>query len=143
MGWDVPLIAVPTLQVMASQAIIRYGKEDCLYCAMLDARRMEVYSAIYDTSLSTVRETNADIITPDSYQAFLDRKTVCFLGNGAAKCRSVLTSANAVFLDDIHPLATDMVLLAEKAFQAKRFENMDYFEPFYMKDFMATTPKKF
>ena len=142
MGWDVPLIAVPTLQVMASQAIRRYGKEDCLYCAMLDARRMEVYSAIYDATLSAVRETSADIITPDSYQAFLDQGHVCFLGNGIAKCRTVITSEHAVFLDGVHPLATDMLPLAEQAFQAKRFENIAYFEPFYLKEFLATTPKK-
>ena len=141
MGWDVPLIAVPTLQVMASQAIRRHGKADCLYCALLDARRMEVYSAIYDFNLSSVRETSAEIITPDSYQAFLERGSVCFFGNGATKCRPVITSPNAVFLDDIHPLATDMVSLAEQAFQAKKFEDTAYFEPFYLKEFMATTPK--
>jgi len=141
MGWDVPLIAVPTLQAMALQAIRQYGKADCLYCALLDARRMEVYSAIYDFNLSTVRETSADIITPDSYQAFLERGFVCFFGNGAAKCRPVITSPNAVFLDDIHPLATEMVSLAEQAFHAKKFEDTAYFEPFYLKEFMATTPK--
>ena len=142
MGWDVPLIAVPTLQVMTSQAIRRYGKEDCLYCAMLDARRMEVYSAIYDATLSAIRETSAEIITPDSYRTFLERGTVCFLGNGATKCRTVITSTQAVFLDDVHPLATDMVSLAEQAFQAKKFEDTAYFEPFYLKEFLATTPKK-
>ena len=142
MGWDVPLIAIPTLQVMASQAIRRYGKEDCLYCAMLDARRMEVYSAIYDATLSTVRETSADIITPKIYQTFLDSGSVCFFGNGAAKCRTVITSEHAVFIDDIHPLATDMVPLAEQAFQTKKFEDTAYFEPFYLKEFLATTPKK-
>ena len=142
MGWDVSLIVVPTLQVMASQAIRRYGKEDCLYCAMLDARRMEVYSAIYDVTLSEVRKVSADIITSDSYQTFLAHKTVCFFGNGAAKCSSVLTSANALFLDDVHPLAADMVPLAEQVFQAKQFEDIAYFEPYYLKEFLATTQKK-
>jgi tRNA threonylcarbamoyladenosine biosynthesis protein TsaB len=141
MGWDVPLIAVPTLQIMASIATRHYAKDDCLYGALLDARRMEVYSAIYDSTLSSVRETNAEIITPDSFQAFLNNRVICFFGNGAAKCRSVLTSANAIFLDDIHPLATGMVSLAEQAFQAKKFENTAYFEPFYLKEFMATVPK--
>ena len=112
MGWDVPLIAVPTLQLLALQAIRRYGNEDCLYCAMLDARRMEVYSAIYDATLSTLRDTSFEILTPDSFQTFLDRGTVCFFGNGSVKCRTVITSAHAVFLDDIHPLATTMVSLA-------------------------------
>ena len=142
MGWDVPLIAVPTLQVIASQAIRRYGKKDSLYCAMLDARRMEVYAAMYDSTLAEVKQTSADIITPDSYQAFLAHSTVCFFGNGAAKCRTVITSEHAVFLENIHPLATDMVPLAEQAYHAKKFEDTAYFEPFYLKEFMATIPKK-
>ena len=142
MGWGIPLIAVPTLQLMAWQAIQRYGKKDCLYCAMLDARRMEVYCAFYNAELSTVRETSADIVTPEIYQSFFDRNAVYFFGNGASKCRAVIISEQAVFLDNIHPLASDMVALAEKAFMAKAFEDTAYFEPFYLKEFMATTPKK-
>ena len=141
MGWDVPLIAVPTLQLMALQAIRRYKKGDCLYCAMLDARRMEVYAAIYDAELSTVRGTSADIVTQELYQPFLNRGSVCFFGNGAAKCQQVVASENAVLLNDIHPLASDMAPLAEEAFQMKRFEDTAYFEPFYLKGFMATIPK--
>ncbi|MDR0796532.1 MAG: tRNA (adenosine(37)-N6)-threonylcarbamoyltransferase complex dimerization subunit type 1 TsaB [Tannerella sp.] len=141
MGWDIPLIAVPTLQLMASQAIRKYGKKDCLYCAMLDARRMEVYSAIYDANLLPVRTTNADIVTPDLFQAYLNQGIVCFFGNGAAKCRTIITSGRAVFLDNIHPEAADMATMAEQAFQAKKFENTAYFEPFYLKEFMATVPK--
>ena len=141
MGWDVPLVAVPTLQLMALQAIRRYGSDNCLYCAMLDARRMEVYAAIFDATLATVRDTSADIVTPTLYQPFLDRGIVCFFGNGATKCRTVITSGRAVFLDEIHPLASDMVVLAEKALQLKQFEDTAYFEPYYLKEFMATTPK--
>jgi len=141
MGWDVPLIAVPTLRLMALQAISRLGRDDCLYCAMLDARRMEVYAAIFDATLSVVRGTNADIITKEIYQPFLDRGFVCFFGNGASKCRTVITSGNAIFLENIHPLASDMVSFAENAFQLKKFEDTAYFEPFYLKEFMATTPK--
>jgi tRNA threonylcarbamoyladenosine biosynthesis protein TsaB len=141
MGWGIPLIAVPTLQLMAWQAIRTYGSEDCLYCAMLDARRMEVYSAIYDANLASERNTNADIVTPDTYQAYLLQGTVCFFGNGAAKCRTIITSDHAVFLDNIHPAATDMVAFAEQAFHTKKFEDTAYFEPFYLKEFMATTPK--
>ena len=142
LGWDVPLIAVPTLQLMALHASRRYKREDCLYCAMIDARRMEVYSAIFDSALSTVRDTSADIVTQVLFQPFLDRGDVCFFGNGAAKSRTVISSDHALFLDDIHPLATDMVSLAEQAFIAKKFEDTAYFEPFYLKEFMATTPKK-
>ena len=140
MGWDVPLIAIPTLQLLALQAIHRYKKDDCLYCAMLDARRMEVYAAIFDATLATVRDTSADIVTPALYQPFLDRGAVCFFGNGAAKCRTVITAGHAVFLDNIHPLASDMVVLAEKALQLRQFEDTAYFEPFYLKEFMATSP---
>jgi len=142
MGWDIPLIAVPTLRLMALQAIRRYGSDDCLYCAMLDARRMEVYAAIYDATLATVRDTSADIVTREIYEPFLDQGVVCFFGNGAAKCRSVITSGNAVFIDDIHPLASDMVALAEQSLSVKKFDDTAYFEPFYLKEFMATTPKK-
>ena len=141
MGWDVPLIAVPTLQLMALQAIRRFGRDDCLYCAMLDARRMEVYSAIYDAQLSAIRDTSADIVTRELYEPFLDQSVVCFFGNGAAKCRPVIASDQAVFLDDVHPLATDMVALAEQSFRLVKFEDTAYFEPFYLKEFMATTPK--
>jgi len=143
MGWDVPLIAVPTLQLMALQAIRRYGKDDCLYCAMLDARRMEVYSAIYDAKLSAIRDTSADIVTHELYQPFLERGVVCFLGNGSTKCRTVIASDQAVFLDNIHPLAPDMVSLAEKSLLLMKFEDTAYFEPFYLKEFMATTPKTY
>ena len=143
MGWDIPLIAVSTLQLMAFQASRRYRRDDCLYCAMLDARRMEVYAAIYDVTLSTVRDTCADIVTQELYQPFLDRGIVCFFGDGAAKCRTVIASDNAVFLDDIHPLAPDMVSLAEKSFQLMKFEDTAYFEPFYLKEFMATIPKTY
>ena len=142
MGWNVPLIAIPTLQVMALQARHRYEKEDCLYCAMLDARRMEVYSAVFDATLSVVSETSAEIITPDSYKALLNSGSVCFFGNGASKCRTVITSEHAVFLDDVHPLATDMAPLAEQAFRAMQFEDTAYYEPFYLKEFMTTTQKK-
>ena len=142
MGWDVPLIAVPTLRLMALQATRRYKKDDCLYCAMLDARRMEVYSAIYNAELSTVRDASADIVTHELFQPFLERGAVCFFGDGAAKCRTVIASNQAIFLDDIHPLAPDMVSLAEQVFVAKKFEDTAYFEPFYLKEFMATTPKR-
>lgn len=117
------------------------GGADCLYCAMLDARRMEVYASVYDVSLLPVRAIAADIVTADTYAAFLERGKVCFFGNGAAKCKEFITSPNAVFVDDIHPLAIDMVPLAEQAFKAKRFEDTAYFEPFYLKEFQATIAK--
>lgn len=138
-GYGIPLISVPTLEIMASRAI-RQGDATpgMLYCAMLDARRMEVYDALYDHGLHPVRQTTADVVTPATFAPFLAEKKVCFFGNGAAKCKEVIASDNAVFLDGIDPLATEMVVLAEQKFQAQAFENTAYFEPFYLKEFVAT-----
>ena len=141
-GYGIPLISVHTLEVIASAAILQMkGASDCLYCAMLDARRMEVYDAIYDVNLNTVRKTVADIVDADTYASYLEKGKVCFFGNGAAKCKTVITSPNAIFLDDIHPLAVNMIPLAEKAFEAGKFEDTAYFEPFYLKEFQATIAK--
>lgn len=141
-GYGIPLIGIPTLEILAATAIHQQPKAAGeLYCAMLDARRMEVYAAIYDAGLNTVRATAADIVDEQTYAAYLEKETVCFFGNGAEKCRDVITSPNAVFIDGIHPLATNMVLLAEKAFVEGRFEDTAYFEPFYLKEFQATVAK--
>lgn len=103
---------------------------------------MEVYSAIYDLSLNPVKPVSADIIEADTYENFLREQSVLFFGNGAAKCRSVLTNPKALFLDkDINPLASDMLALAEKAFRERDFKDVAYFEPFYLKEFVATKPK--
>lgn len=141
-GYGIPLIGIHTLDILASAAIrINEGKADCLYCAMLDARRMEVYSAIYDSGLHTIRATTADIVDTDSYASFLEQGKVCFFGDGAAKCKSVITSTNATFIDDIHPLAASMASLSKSAFDEGRFEDVAYFEPFYLKEFQATIAK--
>jgi Inactive homolog of metal-dependent proteases, putative molecular chaperone len=116
-GYGIPLIAVPTLKIIASKAISLNNKaNETLYCAMLDARRMEVYASIFDRELTTCRETAADIITPETYEEFLNKGPVCFFGNGAEKCKTVITHPNAMFMDQIYPLAEDMALLAEDAF---------------------------
>lgn len=141
MGWGVPLIAIPTLDIMAAKAIRCIADNDSLYCAMLDARRMEVYASVYDATLTVIRETAADIVTPETYKPFLEKNKVYFFGNGAAKCKEMIASENAIFLEDIHPLAIDMVQLAEQAYVAKHFEDVAYYTPFYLKDFIATIPK--
>ena len=108
---------------------------------MLDARRMAVYAAIYDASLKPVRETKADIVEVGTYASYLEKGKVCFFGNGASKCKSVITSPNAIFIEDIHPLAVNMIPLSEQAFAAGKFEDTAYFEPFYLKEFQATVAK--
>lgn len=140
-GYSIPLIGISTLDIMASRMIKDQGDISCLYCAMLDARRMEVYASVYDASLQPVCEIAAEIVTTDTYAAFLEKGKVCFFGNGATKCKEIITSPNAVFIDNIHPLATDMIPLAEHKFEANKFEDTAYFEPFYLKEFQATIAK--
>lgn len=141
-GWNVPLIAVDTLRLLASIAGDTIHPEDNdLLCPMIDARRMEVYSAFYDASLKLVRFTAADIVDEHSYTECLAQHRVFFFGNGADKCRSPITHSNAVFVDDIVPKASGMIPLAEEAYADRTFEDVAYFEPFYLKEFVATVPK--
>lgn len=141
-GRDLPLIALPTLKVLSVPVLLSDElPEDALLCPMIDARRMEVYSAIYDRALNAVKEVSADIISADSYAEQLDRGPVWFFGGGAGKCREVITHPNAHFVDDIRPLARWMFPLAEMAFNAGRFEDVAYFEPFYLKEFVASKPR--
>ena len=146
-GFGIPLIGIHTLDIMAATVNSKGDSQivsitdDCLYCAMLDARRMEVYAAIYDASLPPVRETKADIVEAGTYASYLEKGKVCFFGNGASKCKSVITSPNAIFIEDIHPLAVNMIPLSEQAFATGKFEDTAYFEPFYLKEFQATVAK--
>lgn len=141
-GYGIPLLGIPTLEIMAATAISQNNSAaDYLYCAMLDARRMEVYAAIYDSNLNVVRKTAADVVDADTYISYLQKGNVCFFGNGAAKCKEVITAPNALFIDMIHPLAENMVSLAEKAYNKGQFEDAAYFEPFYLKEFQATIAK--
>lgn len=142
-GRNVPLIAIPTPEVMTVPVLLFQDlPEDALLCPMIDARRMEVYAAIYDRSLKVKREIGADIIDENSYAEFLAEHPVYFFGNGAAKCREKITHPNAHFIENIHPLAKWMFPLAERAMAEKDFKDVAYFEPFYLKEFVASTPKK-
>jgi tRNA threonylcarbamoyladenosine biosynthesis protein TsaB len=142
-GRDVPLIGLPTPEVLAVPVLLYQElPDDALLCPMIDARRMEVYAAIYDRALNVVRETSADIIDEHSYSDELNEHPVYFFGNGAAKCREKITHPHARFIDNIHPSAKMMFPLAEKAMVNGKFEDVAYFEPFYLKEFVTTTPKK-
>lgn len=142
-GRDVPLIGVSTLKLLAVPVLLNYElPEDALLCPMIDARRMEVYAAVYDRSLKEKREITADIIDENSYLEFLEKHPVYFFGNGSAKSKDKITHPNAHFLPDIHPLAQWMYPLAEQLMANDEFEDVAYFEPFYLKDFVATKPKK-
>lgn len=142
-GQELKLIAIPTLELLCVPVLLRTPQlpEDALLCPMLDARRMEVYAALYDRSLKTVRPISADIVENDTYNEWLDEHPVYFFGNGAKKCIERFTHPNAHFIDGIEPLAKWMQPLAEKRFLNEQFEDVAYFVPFYLKDFVAIKPK--
>lgn len=139
-GLGVPLLSVPTLQLMAASVAGREGVcRDALLCPMIDARRMEVYTAMFDTKLEQKAEVKAEIVNSDSFADV--HGEVLFFGNGASKCKDVLNRSNFKFLDGIVPLATDMVKISEQMYFEKKYEDVAYFEPFYLKDFVATVAK--
>jgi len=109
---------------------------------MIDARRMEVYSAIYDRSLQAQRVVSADVITANSYAEYLEEHPVYFFGDGAEKCKPIITHPNAHFIDAINPVAKWMFPLAEKKLANQEWVDVAYFEPFYLKDFVTTQSKK-
>ena len=143
-GRDVKLISIPTLELMAVPVLLgeHPTEEDALIVPMLDARRMEVYAKVMDRALKEVRPIQADIVDADTYKEYLDRGTVYFFGNGAEKCMEVINHPNARLVKDIEPLAKNMAPLAEKRFVEGKFEDVAYFVPFYLKDFVAKMPKK-
>ena len=142
-GRNLKLIAVPTLELLCVPILLReIPEEDALLCPMLDARRMEVYAGIYDRGLKTIRPIQADIVEGETYKEFLDKRPVYFFGNGAQKCKAAINHPNAHFIENIEPLAKWMQPLAEKQFLNEQFEDVAYFVPFYLKDFVAKMPKK-
>ena len=129
----IPLISVDTLQVLAKKVVVKDG----LIVPMLDARRMEVYSAIFDKSYSKIKEVQAEILTENSYAEITD--TIYFIGDCQEKCKTVLTATNFHFLSKIvFPSANEMSALSYKKFFKNDFEDVAYFEPFYLKDFLIT-----
>lgn len=142
-GQDLKLLSVPTLQLMAVPVLLREEVEEgALLCPMLDARRMEVYSAIYDRALRTVRGIEANVVDADTYREYLDRGPVYFFGNGAEKCMPVINHPNARLIKGVEPLAKWMFPIAERRFLNGDFEDVAYFVPFYLKDFVAKESKK-
>ena len=142
-GQDLKLIAVPTLELMAVPVLLREEVEEgALLCPMIDARRMEVYSAVYDRALHEVRGIQADGVDADTYREYLDRGPVYFFGNGAEKCMEVINHPNARLIKGVEPLAKWMFPIAERRIAQEKYEDVAYFVPFYLKDFVAHQPKK-
>lgn len=141
-GRDLKLISVPTLELLCVPVLLREQvPDDALLCPMLDARRMEVYAAIYDRALKPVRSIQADVVSADTYRQWLDQQPVYFFGNGAAKCMELIAHPNAHLLEDVEPLARWMQPLAERRLMNGQTEDVAYYEPFYLKDFVAKQPR--
>jgi len=140
----IPLISVGTLLSMASGFLNKNTSvsvdSKLLLCPMIDARRMEVYSALFDTQLKEFRKIQAEIIHEDSFLPLFKDHKIHFFGDGAMKCKSLIHNNSAIFHADFHPSAKYMVKLADKQFTDGKFEDLAYFEPFYLKDFVATIP---
>jgi len=136
---DIPLISIPTLQSMARQVDLKPGE---LVIPALDARRMEVYSCVYNNNYQEVRETRAEIINEESFVEYLGENEVYVVGSGAEKCRGVLQHPNFIFDESVVPSAKDMVSMAFEKYESKQFEDVAYFEPYYLKDFVLQQKKK-
>ena len=143
-GRSVKLISVSTLELLCVPVLLseQIQEEDALLCPMLDARRMEVYAQLFDRSLKEIRPIQADVVDHDTYKSYLDEHPIYFFGNGAEKCLEAINHPNAHFIKGVEPLAKNMFPLAEKRMMNEQFEDVAYFVPFYLKDFVAKESKK-
>ena len=139
-----PLIAINTLQAMTSYLLNFYKPEtlnfklQTFFSPLIDARRMEVYTAIFDNSLNEISETKAEIITENSFAELLNENKILFFGDGVVKCKQILSAnSNADFVEGFKTSAKGMISLSEKVFAENKFEDIAYFEPFYLKDFVG------
>ena len=137
---DIPLIAVGSLELLAFQGT-RHNASNALLCPMIDARRMEVYCMVTDPQLRIVEPVAPMVIDGNSFSELLQQDRMLFFGNGAAKCRAVITHANASFVADIYPNAADLGLMADEKYRSGNFEDVGAFKPFYLKEFAAKKPR--
>lgn len=142
-GRNTKLLAIPTLELLAVPVLLHHEEieENALIVPMIDARRMEVYAQVFDRSLKTIRPIHADIVDENTYQEYLDKGPVYFFGNGAEKCMKVTNHPNAHLITGIEALAKNMLPLAEKRIAEEKFEDVAYYVPFYLKDFVAKEAK--
>mgnify|MGYP003968971689 FL=1 len=131
---DIPLIAISTLKAMAFA--MDKNEKSAIYCPMIDARRMEVFSALYDPNNKQIRGVQADVVNENTYEEFLANE-IMFFGDGSLKCQEIINHKNAKFIEGIHPSAKNLGTLAKAKFENNDFEDVAYFEPYYLKDFVA------
>lgn len=134
---NIPLISIPTLKSLAHQVTTNDG----VIVSMLDARRLEVYSAVFDSNYQQIRETLAEILNESSFSKYLQNGNVHFIGNGVEKTKSLISHQNAIYIDDKLPSAKEMGSIAFIKYKISDFEDVAYFEPYYLKDFVAIKPK--
>jgi tRNA threonylcarbamoyladenosine biosynthesis protein TsaB len=134
---DIPLISISTLEALAHQVTIPKG----LIIPMLDARRLEVYSAVFNSKYDLIRQIEAEVLDNTSFKEYLENEKIYFIGNGVTKTKELISHNNAVFIENKLPSAKTMAELAYNKFKISDFENVAYFEPFYLKDFIAIKPK--
>lgn len=141
-GLQVPLIAVSTLKTMCCHVMFGIDMpDDGYYCPMIDARRMEVYTALYNQALQEVKPVRSEVITEDFLREELDSHPIYFFGDGSEKCADIIKHPNAHFIKDVRAMASDMMALAIQAYNRQDFVDVAYFTPFYLKDFIAKLPK--
>jgi tRNA threonylcarbamoyladenosine biosynthesis protein TsaB len=136
---DIPLITVPTLQILAAK-VSGMQTSDAFLCPMIDARRMEVYCQLFDFNLEQREPVKAIIVNEQSFEKYLDTKPVIFFGNGAMKCIPVIVHENARFLSDVNPSAVQLGELATKKFEQGDVEDLVHFVPHYLKEFFMKRP---
>lgn len=135
---NIPLISIETLKGMASGLV---NPEQYYLCPMLDARRMEVYTSTFDSSLNIIEATRPVILDENSFTYILEDNKVIFFGDGSLKFKNIISHNNALFIDGISPQADNIGLLAYEKLKIEDFEDLAYFEPYYLKEFRATKPK--
>lgn len=136
-----PLIAINTLEAMAFQ-VAKIIPQQMIFCPMIDARRLEVYCMILDQRMSILKETEAVIVTENSFDKFFLENKILFFGDGSDKCKSIVKNENALFLENIVPSAKEIGSLAYKKYILEDFENLAYYEPFYLKEFRIIKSNK-
>ena len=146
---NIPIVALNTLQILCTSLVesgyirkLKINDENILLCPMLDARRMEVYNGFFNVKAEPISKISATIIDSGSFKNELDTCKVFFFGSGSEKCKDIIENGNANFVLGFKPHAGNMISLAYDLFLQKKFEDNAYFEPFYLKDFVATIPKR-
>lgn len=135
---DKPLLAIPTLKAMALASVAIIQRKDICYCAMIDARRLEVYTGLYDYAGIELMPVEAKILDKYSFATLLNKSEIAFSGDGVLKMKALLTdTSRCIWVDDVYASAKNMSLLSEEYYIKKQFSNVAYYEPFYLKDFVA------